>query len=106
LGACPHEKKFQAKKSRLNLQSKLLHAGFTLHGPLFRRGWVGLSQLIWAIVVPIPGHLDVYSRSGGTYPGRNQGRIREGRATEPTDVRTKLPTAGLGSFTDSFTDMD
>jgi hypothetical protein len=34
LGAGPHEKRFRAKKSRLNLQSKLLHAGFTLHGPL------------------------------------------------------------------------
>jgi len=31
----------------------------------FKRGWVGLDQLIWAIVVPIPGHLDVYSWSGG-----------------------------------------
>jgi hypothetical protein len=34
LGAGPHEKRFRAKKSRLNLQSELLHAGFTLHGPL------------------------------------------------------------------------
>jgi hypothetical protein len=34
LGAGPHEKRFRAKKSRLNLQSKHLHAGFTLHGPL------------------------------------------------------------------------
>ena len=29
LGAGPYEKRFRAKKSRLNLQSKLLHAGFT-----------------------------------------------------------------------------
>jgi hypothetical protein len=34
LEAGPHEKRFRAKNSRLNLQSKLLHAGFTLHGPL------------------------------------------------------------------------
>jgi hypothetical protein len=33
LGAGPHEKRF---RTRLNLQSKLLHAGFTLHGPLLR----------------------------------------------------------------------
>jgi len=39
---------------------------------------------------------------------RNPGRIIIGRriSEEPTNGRTKLPTAGLGSFTDSFTDMD
>ena len=35
-----------------------------------------------------------------------EARTRKGRGTEPTDGRTKPPTAGLGSFTDSFTDMD
>jgi len=55
----------------------------------FRRGWVGLSQLIWAIVVPMPGHLDVYSGSGGhcgvIIRSRHQTGISKGRAT---DVRS------------------
>jgi len=36
------------------------------------------------------------------------GRIIIGRriSEEPTDGRTKLSTAGLGSFTDGFTDID
>jgi len=69
-----------------------------------------LGQLIWAIVVPMPGHLDVYSWSGGHCGGIIEG-IREGssflRDQQGTrDGRAKLPTAGLGSFTDRFTDMD
>jgi len=37
-----------------------------------------------------------------------QGRIIIGRriSEEPTDGRTELSTAGLGSFTDGFTDID
>ena len=39
---------------------------------------------------------------------RNPGRIiiRRRISEEPTDGRTKLSTAGLGSFTDGFTDID
>jgi len=48
----------------------------------FRRGWVGLSQLIWAIVVPIPGHLDVYSWSGGHCGGIIEADIRQGSAKD------------------------
>jgi len=44
----------------------------------FRRGWVGLSQLIWVIVVPMPGHLDVYSRSGRTYSEKDEEGTRDG----------------------------
>ena len=65
-----------------------------------------MGQLIWAIVVPMPGHLDVYSWSGGHCGGIIQAEIGRRISEEPTDGRTKLPTAGLGSFTDSFTDMD
>ena len=67
-----------------------------------------MGQLIWAIVVPMPGHLDVYSWSGGHceghHPGRKQTSDRNQQGTR--DGRTKLPTAGLGSFADGFTDMD
>ena len=40
----------------------------------------------------------------GHHPGRVI--IRRRISEEPTDGRTKLSTAGLGSFTDSFTDID
>jgi len=78
----------------------------------FRRGWVGLGQLIWVIVVPIPGHLGVYSWFGGHCGGIiKKVIIREGSSLDrdqqgTRDGRTKLSTAGLGSFTDSFTDID
>jgi len=73
----------------------------------FRRGWVGSSQLIWAIVAPMPGHLMyIAGLEGRVDQVIKEARMRKGRATEPTDGRTKPPTAGLGSFADSFTDMD
>ena len=69
-----------------------------------------MGQLIWAIVVPMPGHLDVYSWLGGhceDHHPRNPERIIGRRISEePADGRTKLSTAVLGSFTDSFTDID
>jgi len=61
----------------------------------FRRGWVGLGQLIWVIVVPMLGHLGVYSWFGGhcggiikeSGKGYHQIGISKGRAT---DVRSCL----------------
>jgi len=52
----------------------------------FRRSWVRLGQLIWAIVVPILGHLDVYSWFGGHCRGIIQG-IREGSSSDGGSVR-------------------
>jgi hypothetical protein len=46
MGAGPHEKRFHAKKSRLNLQSKHLHAGFTLHGPLFHASGTRIHTIL------------------------------------------------------------
>ena len=56
----------------------------------FRRGWVGLGQLIWAIVVPMPGHLDVYSWSERTYP-----RIIYGWAYRLADGHRRQVRTGL-----------
>jgi len=54
-----------------------------------------VGQLIWAIVVPVPGHLDVYSWSGGHCGGIIKVIIREGSSSDgglvrnlQTDVRS------------------
>jgi len=65
-----------------------------------------LGQLIWAIVIPMLGHLDVYSWFGG-HCELSSGEGSSDRDQQGTrDRRMKLPTAGSGSFTDGFTDMD
>jgi len=70
-----------------------------------------LGQLIWAIVVPIPGTLMYIAGSEDIVEASSKVIIREGSSPDrdqqgTRDGRTKLSTAGLGSFTDGFTDID